>query len=251
MDQAYWDRIADRFDDEVLKIRDRDLNGTLEGVIKGLASPSKTVSDFGCGNGSLLPSLSKFFGEVVAIDHSAKLLEHARSCMSATQNIRYVQADLSQPYRTPRKTDVLICVNVLLHPDHDIREKILENATSSIKQHGAIVLVVPAFESLLHTYATIVECNLAMGISRDQALREVQSVYDEEVVSTVDGIVTLGTEPTKMHTLEATRSMLADQGLRRIDTHRIEYDWEEMIDDAPTGLGEPYPWDWLFVARKA
>lgn len=250
MDQAYWDRIADRFDEEVLKILDRDRNGILRRTITQHASPRKIAADFGCGNGSLLPLLSPAFRNVIAVDHSAKLLSEARHRTQGVDNIRYVQADLSSSADIGRKVDVLFCVNVLLHPDPALRESILENAVAAMKRRGALIVIVPAFESLLHTYRTIIDINVALGLNRAEAVSEVQSVYDEEVVSPVDGIVKLGTEPTKMHTREEIQTALLDHGLKPTHCERVEYDWDEMIDDAPEGLSEPFPWDWLFVARK-
>jgi SAM-dependent methyltransferase len=250
LDKAYWESVADRFDDEVLKILDRDRTGILLQTIIHLGAPSKTVADFGCGNGSLLPALSQSFKHVVAFDHSAALLADAKSRNKPSNNIDYCQADLSQSYSVDRKVDVCFCVNVLLHPDTDLRASILENAIASLKRRGTFVLVVPAFESLLHTYHTIVETNVVNGVDRSEATAEVQAVYAEEVISSIEGIVSLGSEPTKMHTQEEARSILLDQDLTRIESHRVEYDWAEMIDDAPEGLGEPYPWDWLLTARK-
>ena len=251
MDRAYWDRVADRFDDEVLKILDHDRSGMLADVISKIASLKKSAADFGCGNGSLLPLLSRLFRDVQAIDTSGNLLADAQRHNSKAPNIRYKQADLSEPFRIDRKVDVLLCVNLLIQPSVDTREKILENAVASLKRRGTLVLVVPAFESLLHTYHTIVEINVALGMKHEKAVAEIESVYRDEVISAVEGIVTLGTEPTKMHTQEEVRTALSDQGLTRISSHRIEYDWAEMIDHAPEGLGAPYPWDWLFVARKS
>lgn len=250
MDEAYWDGIADRFDEEVLKILDHDRSGTLAEVIAKIASPKKSVADFGCGNGSLLPLLSRQFRNVHAIDTSRRLLADAQQRHTKTGNIRYERADLSRPFRISRKVDVLLCVNLLIQPNAGTRERILENAVASLKRRGTIILVVPAFESLHHTYHTIVEINVALGMKREKAIAEVKAVYLDEVLSPLEGIVTLGTEPTKMHTQEEVRTALMDQGLTRIFSHRIEVDWAEMIDDAPEGLGAPYPWDWLFVARK-
>lgn len=250
MDRAYWDGLADRFDDEVLKILDRDRDGRLAAVLDRLASPRKTVADLGCGNGSLLPLLAPRFRDVHAVDLSGRLLAAAQSRFAALNNVRYVEADLAAPLRLDRRVDVVVCVNVLIHPDPAVRSGILDNAVTALKRRGCLVLVVPAYESLLHTYRTIVEVNVDLGVDRSQAVSEVEAVYAEEVVSAVDGIVRFGTEPTKLHTAEEVHAILSDHGLVRAHAERIEFDWSEMIDDAPAGLGAPYPWDWLFTARK-
>jgi len=251
LDKAYWDSVANRFDQEVLKILDRDREGILAAVISKSSSPKKSVADFGCGNGSLLPLLSKQFREVQAIDYSPKLLADAERRNPTARNIRYHQADLSSAFNIDRKVDVLLCVNVLIDPDGEIRNRILQNAVDSLKKRGLLILVVPAYESLLHTYQTIVETNVALGVQRDEAVADVEATFRDEVSSLIDGIVTLGSEPTKMHTQLELETALSDLELAKVSTHRIEYDWSEMIDDAPDGLGGPYPWDWLCVARKS
>lgn len=250
MDKAYWDRVADRFDEEVMKILDRDRSGVLASAISVASSSRKTVADFGCGNGSLLGLLAERFHTVDAIDHSVKLLDQARRQNADHKNIQYIQADLADHYVSQPKVDVLVCVNVVIHPDINVRDRIIENAAAAIKARGTLICVVPAYESLIHTYQTIVETNVALGIPRPQAIAEVEEVYKAEIVSPVDGIVTLGGEPTKLHTLTEISTSLADVGLDRIVPHRVEYDWDEMIDDAPEGMRAPYPWDWLLVARK-
>lgn len=251
MDKAYWDRIAGHFDEEVMKILDRDRSGALASAISIASSSRKTVADFGCGNGSLLDLLAQRFHEVHAIDHSEKLLEQARQRNTHHKNIRYIQADLASQYLSKPKVDVLVCVNVVIQPDIDIRDRLLENAAAAVKARGTVICVVPAYESLIHTYQTIVETNVAQGVPRAKAVAEVEEVYTSEFVSPIEGIVSLGGEPTKLHTLTEISTALADVGLDRIESHRIEYDWDEMIDDAPEGLGAPYPWDWLLVARKS
>jgi 2-polyprenyl-3-methyl-5-hydroxy-6-metoxy-1,4-benzoquinol methylase len=250
LDKAYWNSVADRFDDEVLKILDRDRNNTLSSAISKISSRKKTVADFGCGNGSLLPVLSGQFREVQAIDYSPKLLADAESRCKTATNISYQQADLSSPFRIHRKVDILLCVNVIIQPDSAIRDSILQNAFHSLKRRGKMILVVPSYESLFHTYQTIVEANVAMDVSRKTAIAEVESIFREEVISPIDGIVSLGSVPTKMHTQTEIQTALEDLGMKSISIQRIEYDWAEMIDDAPKGLGGPYPWDWLAVARK-
>lgn len=250
MDKAYWDRVADCFDKEVMKILDRDRSGVLTSAISVASSSRKTVADFGCGNGSLLGLLAERFHDVHAIDHSDKLLGQARQQNTDHKNIQYIQADLASHYVSKPKVDVLVCVNVVIQPDVEVRDRILENAAAAVKARGTVIFVVPAYESLIHTYQTIVETNVAQGVPRDEAVAEVEEVYKSEVLSPIEGIVSLGGEPTKLHTLTEISTSLTDVGLDQIVSHRIEYDWDEMIDDAPEGLGAPYPWDWLLVSRK-
>jgi hypothetical protein len=41
--------------------------------------------------------------------------------------------------------------------------------------------------------------------------------------------------------------------LEVLDVLKMDYDWKiEMEDDnVPEWMGEPYPWDWILIARKS
>ena len=48
---------------------------------------------------------------------------------------------------------------------------------------------------------------------------------------------------------DEARHLLEDSGLEIVRVDRVEYPWDEMIENAPSELGSPYPWDWLLTAR--
>ena len=66
-------------------------------------------------------------------DAVGNLLADAQRHNSKSPNIRYKQADLSVPFRIDRKVDVLLCVNLLIQPSVDTREKILENGRGLVR----------------------------------------------------------------------------------------------------------------------
>lgn len=250
MNRAYWDALADRFDEEVLSIADLDVNGTLRSAIRRASRGHASVGDFGCGAGALLPALSERFASVLAIDFAPALLEVAQTRHHDLPGIRFVRYNLSGRKHFDQPVDVALCVNVLIHPRSDIRDRILRNILPAIQAGGTLLVVVPAFESLLHTYRTLVRSNVQFGVRRSTAVRDATELYKSEVTSVVDGIVTLGNAPTKTYMYDEARHLLMDAGLEIDRVDRVEYPWVEMIDDAPADLGSPYPWDWLLTARK-
>lgn len=249
MNLAYWDALADRFDDEVLSIADSEINGKLRSAIRRASRTGSCVGDFGCGTGALLPTLSENFSNVLAIDFSSDLLRLAEERHGTRSNIQFVRHNLSGTRPFPKFVDVGVCANVLIDPRTHIRERILRNMLPSIREGGLLLLVVPAFESLLHTYRTLVRCNVRIGVRRATAVREATDLYESEVQSVVEGIVTLGTAPTKTYMYDEARHLLEDSGLEIVRVDRVEYPWDEMIENAPSELGSPYPWDWLLTAR--
>ncbi len=250
MNRVYWEGLADRFDEEVLSIADLEVNGALRTAIRRVSRDARTVGDFGCGNGALLPALSRRFASVYAVDFAQALLNIARSRHHDLPGIDFVRYNLSGRKAFPHRVDVAVCVNVLIDPRAPVRDRILRNVIAAVRPGGCALVIVPAFESLLHTYRTLVRCNVRLGVRRSTALRETTDLYQSEVTSVVDGIVTLGNAPTKTYMHDEARHLLEDAGLEVDRVVRVEYPWSEMIDNAPADLASPYPWDWLLTARR-
>jgi hypothetical protein len=39
-------------------------------------------------------------------------------------------------------------------------------------------------------------------------------------------------------------------GFEGLEAHKVEYDWDTELHDAPPDISlGPYPWDWLIVAK--
>ena len=45
--------------------------------------------------------------------------------------------------------------------------------------------------------------------------------------------------------------MMQNAGFEMLAVEKVEYEWTTEFADPPQWLGEPYPWDWLLVCRKA
>lgn len=81
-------------------------------------------------------------------------------------------------------------------------------------------------------------------------MSEINKLFKSEVVSPVEGIVDIGRALTKCYIREKIDLFLSQAGFNVEDVKKIEYSWKEIIDSSSQGLKEPYPWDWLIVARK-
>jgi hypothetical protein len=77
--------------------------------------------------------------------------------------------------------------------------------------------------------------------------------YITQPKRTAQGIFIRGTEPTKHYLREELIVLVRDEmKLEVLDVLKMEYDWKiEMEDDVPEWMGEPYPWDWILVAKKS
>jgi hypothetical protein len=108
-------------------------------------------------------------------------------------------------------------------------------------------------ESLLYSYFRETEWYRKGGKSPREAEMLVDASYIVQPPQTAQGIFIRGTEPTK-HYLREELVVLAreEMQLEMLDVLKMEYDWKTEMEEetVPDWMGEPYPWDWLLVAKK-
>ncbi len=250
MNNQYWNSLAQDYKDQVMEIADRDLRGVLKEEIALAAKGANLAADLGCGAGGLLGFLSPHFKIVNAVDYAADLLEQARQRHAACFNIDYIHHNLAGDKPLPFKADVTFCINALISPLNDQRQKMVRCVWQATKSNGVSIFVVPSFESIFNTYHTMIRCQMRDGANRSQAVREMERFYNKEIKSPVDGIVEIGGTLTKCFTGEELTGFLSDAGYAVERVRKIEFPWSEELDNVPRWLKEPYPWDWLAVARK-
>ena len=249
MSKTSWDSLAPCFEQNVMQIAEHDLDSTLKNEISRVAKGRRLAADLGCGVGSLLPLLCRNFSTVYAVDFSPALLNEAQRRLT-NPNVRFIQHNLAGDKRLPIVADVTFCVNALITARPSNRRKIARSVFNATKKNGFALVVVPSLESVFHTYHTIVRCNVKDGYENHKALRSVNRLFKNEVLSPADGIVNIGGSPTKCFMREEIMNFLSDIGFEVEKVQRIQYPWHEEMTDAPTWLKAPYPWDWLVIARR-
>lgn len=95
------------------------------------------VLDFGCGEGAFLPTLSKYFNEVDAMDLSTT--EAKKLCKELRCNKVSFYEDLSD---INKKYDIIVAMEVLEHIK-DIKS-ITENLTGRLKKDGMLIVTGPS-----------------------------------------------------------------------------------------------------------
>jgi len=249
MNNKYWNSLAENFTDQVMEISTYDQRGVLKKEIRRTAKKAKVAADLGCGTGGLLAQLSPHFKTVYAVDYAIELLQQAR-CRNSFSNIKYIHYNLAGNKALSLKADVTFCVNALISPNSDQREKIARCVWRTTKRKGVSIFVVPAFESVMNTYHAIIRCQTREGEARHHSVRHMDRLHKKEVKSAIDGIVDIGGTLTKCYTQDEVAVFLSDTGYKVERVRRIEYPWSEELDHPPRWLKNPYPWDWLVFARK-
>ena len=250
MDRQYWDSLADNYEDNLLEISREDIEGALADELSLLRGKDVSVADLGCGPGSLLPLLVRYFNDVIAVDYAEQLLNQARRrCRS--RKVRFASYDLSEGRKLPFKVEVVCCINALIDPDRNKRTGMLRSLRSVMQKKGVAVIVVPALESVFHVYHTLRMIRERAGGMDGLGLREAERMLRAEVQSFSDGIVRVGGTPTKYWMREELINCLKEQGLRVQRIRKVEYKWSEEIVNPPGWLHEAPPWDWMVLCEKS
>jgi len=247
MKRTYWEKIAPAYDDEIFDVLHNDKKAIIRSAIKKFSSKNKTVIDIGCAIGKWLPVLSPAFKKVVAADISAKNLSIAQKNYPRYKNVEYLRVDMSgNKTKTPR-CDFAICINAILTSSLKDRNVFFRSLSSCVKKGGHIVLVVPSLESYLLTSIVgnrwkIDRNVLAKKLSGKEALLKWNNIKQ--------GNADIDNVPTKHYLREELTLLLQQEGFVTDDFQKIEYEWDTEFLKPPKWLKEPYPWDWMCVAKK-
>ena len=245
MNRRYWDGLATGFQHHVMQVSDCDTHGVIAATARRLRGQHKMAIDFGCGPGAVTRVIAPFFGATLGVDYAARLLEEARLRSRGT-GILYHRRNLERPPDPAwGRADVGFCVNVLIHERARIRQRIAQHVLASIHTGGRIVVVVPAYESALRTYQTLLRCHERDGLPHGRARRAVDRLAGTEIHSLTGGIFDIGGTPTKHFLQDEITQLLEDHGVEVERVTRVEFPWKEEIDHAPAWLGAPTPWDWI------
>lgn len=244
-----WNLVAPDLDEQVFEVAAHDLNGIIVEQVRKLAKNATTAADLGCGAGSLLPSLCSKFKKVYAVDYADELLKVAKKKNDFT-NIKYICHNLAGTKPLSFSADVTFSINVLISKNHAHRQAMVQSLWRVTRRNGYCVVVVPSMESISHIYQTLVRCSMREDKSHRKAVNDVNRLYKKEVISPIEGIVSIGGIPTKCYTREEIAIVLSEAGFSIDEILRVEFPWSEEIEHAPHWLKGPYPWDWLVLARK-
>ncbi|MGD0784801.1 MAG: methyltransferase domain-containing protein [Sedimentisphaerales bacterium] len=251
MKREYWNGLANRYETEVFDVLGNDKKHLIRGLIEKYGGSRKMASDYGCGPGKFLPMLAENFGRVNAIDISYKFIAKAKNKYKHLSNIKYQTTDLSKDGLKLEKTHFALSVNMLIMPALACRVRILDVIIKHLLKNGHLVLVVPSLESAMLADFRLIEWNLRIGVKPSSAIREIFGDSEKpDYLNLCQGVVPVDGVPTKHYLKEELAAMLESRGMRIIDIRKIEYLWDTEFDRPPKWMKEPYPWDWLAVAKK-
>lgn len=118
-----------------MQIRESEL---IDEFLKGIATgPSKRYLDFACGSGRILQQISPQFGETVAVDVSASMMEQAREKVpGATFHL----ADLTKDDPNLGCFDLISAFRFFGNAEHSLRAAVLGALRPRVKDDGFLLI---------------------------------------------------------------------------------------------------------------
>jgi SAM-dependent methyltransferase len=247
MDRKYWEKIAPDYNEEIFDVLQNDKKAIIRSAISTLAGPSQTVADIGCAIGKWLPVLAPAFQKVLAVDISLKNLVIARKQYPQFTNVDYLRADMSSGKVKLPASDVVICINAILTDSLKKRMLFFQNLSRCVKKGGHLILVVPSLESWMMTRIIQKRWDIDKDLFSDrlsgkQALKKYKNIQQ--------GNADIDNVPTKHYLREELQLLLSHEGFATEKFQKINYNWKTEFVKPPKWLKDPYPWDWMLVAKK-
>lgn len=247
MGKKYWNSKARNYDSEIFSSIDYDKNQIITTTIKEFADKKLSAADFGCGIGKYLPLLTDCFNEVYAIDYAVELLDVARELCNEKNNLHFINQSLSDDHLSVPHVDVIICINVLISPNEDERTKILTNIYDKLHPGGICILLTPSQESFLYGYLRFQQVSKKHNIPLNEIETFSKQCSQENLLR---GVYHFGEVATKHYLHEELTYFLEQHHFIIKKSEKVTYTWEDAYYAIPVNMGEPTPWDWLFVIEK-
>jgi SAM-dependent methyltransferase len=247
-EEAHWNTMAASYEDQIFDVFKSDKRKKLPVYFEKYADQAHHAIDFGCGIGKAFPYLSPLFGEILAIDISAKCLSLAKS--RAFSNIAFKRVDLTKPGLRLPKTDFAFCCNVVMLPEIEKNEAMLRNIYKSLKKGGHAVLVLPSLESILYSSWRLIDWYRKEGVKPEKIPASEFNYFKGSKRDLLQGIVEISGVPTKHFSEPEIRILIKSAGLSVVSIDHLEYDWDTEFSSPPKWMQEPYPYDWLVECKR-
>lgn len=246
MDRKYWETIAHNYNEEIFDVFRNDKAGIIRSAIQEYGSASKHVMDIGCAVGKWIPFLAVNFKKVIATDISAKNIELAKKNCQAFSNVEYIRADMSDAKLKIAPCDVAICINAILTGSLAKRIIFFKSLGKCLKKSGTLILVVPSLESSLYTSIIRHRWKVDPAANKKYTTKE----YAQKIQNYRQGNIEIDRVPTKHYLAEELTLLLSNEKFNVTEIRKVEYSWKTEFLRPPKWLKDPYPWDWMCIAKR-
>lgn len=244
MDCAYWDKTLQNYAAEIVSVYDLDADQVVSKLIHQLARSGKcdSAADLGCGIGQFTELLSGCYDRVESCDFSMQGLELTQQRCAEQKHIRYHRLDLTSDPVPFQPVDLVVCINVLMMPSLDERLRAWRTVTNQVRQHGHLLLVVPAIESILMERHSELGNQLHAGMSCQDSLDS--TLPDESTVMDLHQGVHIIDHVRTKHYLKYELNAI-------VEDHQFTIQQIQPLSYRPAGHTQDLDtWDWLILAQR-
>lgn len=247
-EESHWNKIANKYEDEVLNAFESDKEKKLVRFFDKHANKKHKAIDFGCGIGNGFHYLSPRFKEILAVDISQNCLDIASK--KGYKNIVYKQMDLTKPTVKLTPAEFVVCSNVAIFENIEMNYAILRNVRKVLKPKGNALFVVPSIESTMFYAWRMTDWHRRDGIKSEDIPNSEFDYYNLGIRKMLQGIVLIDDRPTKHYSHSELQVIFKEAKLEITAIERLEYDWSTEFSNPPKWMKDPYPWDWLIECKK-
>jgi ubiquinone/menaquinone biosynthesis C-methylase UbiE len=251
MKPSDWNKIAEKYDDEVVSSFQNGVRNPLFKALKKVEnSKRKIVADIGCGRGDILDFLSRRFKKVYAIDFSPVMIDISRM-RCPRKNTEFFVKDMRHLSEFKNKFDVAVSVNSIITPRIKDVRMVLKSIHSSLKRGGEFYAVFPSMDSILYQGFLIFEDQLDKCRNDERrAMRNTRRILERKKYNFISGTFNDDGQVQKFYYDFELRVRLRKAGFKNIKFLKVLYPWGEEVSDFMDFPGMPKMWDWFVSARK-
>jgi SAM-dependent methyltransferase len=249
MEQKQWDKLAEKYHDEVISPFFGDVENPLLDELKKVKNKNqKTIAEFGCGLFYLGKELSKMFKLVHASDFSIEMVKKAKEKNKQYTNLNLIQEDIRKiSYKD--KFDVIVSVNSLLMPSFDDLNIAFNNLFNALKPKGTCFMILPSMESVIYHGHLLLHQELEKH-SGETAQKNAKAKFEHDKYDLFTGHYNDGGEKQKFYYKHGIIQFMKKAGFKDIKISKVKYPWGKEISDYEDFPEEDRLWDWFVKAKK-
>ncbi len=251
MDVKDWDKIADRYEQEIITpFQEGVVNPLFETILSLPNRRKQTAADLGCGTGPLLPFLSSHFKRVVAIDFSPRMIETAKRRADA-ENISFHRASLTDLSEFYDRFDVAVAVNSILFPSSRSIDMILSEIHQTLTRNGTLMAIFPSMEVILYQGALIFDREIEKIGDEQKAIWMTKRILERRKFDFISGIYDDNGLRQKFFYEFEIKHRLKKSGFKNIRIKKVLYPWNGRMGSFERFDGQPRLWDWFITAKPS
>jgi SAM-dependent methyltransferase len=248
----HWNRHAAQYDELFLDPYGPNVENPLWQALAEIPdAASKTVADFGCGTGPLLPHLAERFGRVIALDFSRGMLKRAAARLKpeATSRVTFFERPMHDLDEFAGQLDVAVAVNSLVMPDVRMIDRTLRAIRASLRPGAQFLGIVPSMDAICYHIMLLMDQSLDQGHTPKEAERLAAFHVERRHYDFAFGHFHYQGLRQKFWLPVEVEYRLSKAGFTTITLGKVLYPWDGSLAGGAALAGFPPSWDWFFLAR--